>query len=104
MDWMAAIRMMMREENETSEQKIIIAMEARMSMVETRVDGLDKRLEEVEKKLGEQASSSSGDVQANFKPSYLEIKGFCAFNERLTKGVKRTEADIKFPPKIKFNF
>ena len=51
MDWMAAIRMMMREENEKSEQKIIIAMEARMSLVETRVDGLDKRLEEVEKKL-----------------------------------------------------
>ena len=74
-----------------------------MSQVESKVEEMDKRLGEVEKKLGEQTSGFSGDTHVAFKPSYLEIKGFCDFNERLVKGVTRAEAD-SIVDKLKASF
>eukprot|EP00974_Lingulodinium_polyedra_P125049 11193028-Lingulodinium_polyedra.AAC.1 len=37
-------------------------------------------------------SGASSVSTARFSPSYLEVKGFCVFEERGTKGATRPEA------------
>ena len=75
---------------------------AKVEVIEKRMDAQDERLTKVEARLnggnlaGSQDSScSTGSSQqaARFAPSFVEIKGFCAFGEKRTSGITRDEAE-----------
>ena len=59
-------------------------VDTRLGKVETKQDEFEKRLVSLEQ--GGQTPN------ATFKPSFVDIKGFCDYKDRKTKGVDRPEA------------
>ena len=78
----------MKKNTEESEKRIVDSLGARIENIEKRQTELEQRVIALET---QQSSSSNGDA-ASFVPTYIEIKNFCEYEERLTKGVTRPEA------------
>ena len=61
--------------------------EAKTDEAHTRIDGHDKRLEDVEAKL------AGGASRSDFIAKCMYVKGICDFDLRKDKGMSRTEAE-----------
>lgn len=69
-------------------------LEPRVDQLETDVRELKKRENAMEaKSTGQQ---SQGQSSGGFTPTFIEIKGFCTFDERREKGLSRTEVKRHF--------
>jgi hypothetical protein len=66
------------------------SMEARIA----KVEGLEPRVQELERKIAETAASCSTSslTSEDFVPKYVEIKGYCSWEERREKGLTRDKA------------
>eukprot|EP00973_Karenia_brevis_P022408 3085022-Karenia_brevis.AAC.1 len=91
-----------------------MALEARFDKkVEAKMKEMEERFNEkiraVEAKVGS-ASRRSGSAPAGggaFEPGYVEIKGWCTFDDRFEKGISRGEGERlfkewkdKLPPEV----
>ena len=85
-----SIRDIVKEENKT----IADAFDKRMTAIESRQEQLEHRIEKIELKLGRSPGEANvrADVTTSFKPSFVEVKGFCSWSERLSKGASRADA------------
>ena len=86
--WAARMQTIIREENHI----LVDSFEKRFSAIESRQDQLESRIEEVERKLG-RTPGGSGQNSITFSPAFVEVKGFCTWDERLEKGATREDAD-----------
>ena len=68
---------------------------------ESRIDGLDARVEALEKVYGSNLGAGSRD--GSFCPTYVELKGFCEYKDRREKGVSDKQAE-RFVEVIFFYF
>eukprot|EP00929_Paragymnodinium_shiwhaense_P047313 TRINITY_DN23998_c0_g1_i1.p1 TRINITY_DN23998_c0_g1~~TRINITY_DN23998_c0_g1_i1.p1 ORF type:complete len:286 (+),score=63.44 TRINITY_DN23998_c0_g1_i1:152-1009(+) len=100
--WLQQIREAMREEIkeplerlervQTQQGNQIAALE---TSVKADTDSLNKRLVEIEtndRHGGSDASTALASAGSCWTPSFVEIRGFCSFDERRTKGISRGEA------------
>ena len=86
--WAERMRSIIREEN----KPLVDAFEKSFVAIETRQDHLESQIEELERRLG-RVPGGSGPNGDGFSPEYVEVKGFCAWDERLEKGATRSDAE-----------
>ena len=65
-------------------------MRIKIEGLENRMEKSDARLDKIEEQLAGKAQGSSSGM---FKPTHIEIKGFCEWNKRKEKGICRAEAE-----------
>ena len=85
------VKDVVQEENKVLSDTIIKRFEA----VESRQEQLEHRIEELERKVGRHPGSDgmSSASPRKFAPEFVEVKGFCSWNDRLSKGASRSDAD-----------
>ena len=77
----------------------LTVMDSRVAKLETEVEELKRRMAEMESQMSSRASSSSNNMNGKmtgFTPSYIEIKGFCGWEERRVKGLSCSQASTIF--------
>lgn len=91
----SALKPYMKEACEEAVGIRISALEDRVTVVEShgpRITALENQV----LKLSTHQSSSSEEVGSNFVPKYIELKGFCEFEQRHEKGISHKEAERFF--------
>ena len=71
----------------------VAPLTAKVQEVEKRIDAQDGRLGLLEAKMNKIDEGGQGKGPGRFVPSHIEIKGFCDFSERKTKGISRVHAE-----------
>jgi hypothetical protein len=83
-------------ENAAAELKILNeSFQEFRKEVDARFDVLERRVAECEKLrsgLGGSSSTRAGS-EGQFEPTYVELKGFCDYQDRFEKGITRGEAE-----------
>ena len=68
-------------------------VDTRLRTVESKQDGMDMRLKALEQGRPLQPScGSSSSSSTTWQPTYLEVKGFCEYEQVSQKGITRSEA------------
>ena len=88
---LSRFRSIVKEEN----QVLITCFEKRFCVIENRQEQLEHRIEELQRKLGRVPGGSGvpSNNSSDFRPEFVEIKGFCSWDERLSKGATRTDGE-----------
>ena len=82
------IRGIVKEEN----QLVVETFEMRFTAMEARQEQMEHRTEDLERRVGRVPGGAHTSPAEVFVTEFLEVKGFCAWDERLTKGATRADA------------
>ena len=68
------------------------SLDPRVEKLEKEVEDLKKRMAKIEASHSSGASAAHAPTANGFTPTYVEIKGYCSWDERREKGLTRTQA------------
>ena len=72
-----------------------------LKLLDPRIDKLEIKVQELKRRMDAVEARSNGEPPGNqsskeFKPSFIEVKGFCTWDERREKGLSRAEVKRHF--------
>ena len=70
----------------------MMKIEENVGVLSAKVDNMDSRVAALESGAQPRSSMPGSSKDSTWKPSFIEIKGFCSFEERSTHGIDRTAA------------